>query len=169
MTRLVLAGCLLALVLSVVACAKPDGSGVATVRGSVTPGPTPSVSLLDQALRYTRCMREQGIPFADPTVDETHIQMGGGFDKASVGNEALRAAEEACQQYLPILPAADRSMKTAKSREYSRCMRSKGLTDFPDPDPDGRVQVPESIRDDPRYGPADKTCTDHVRSYNPTP
>lgn len=104
----------------------------------------------------------------DPEVDERGIRFGA-VDKAAVGNDALRSAEAACKQDLPVLPPEMRALKTEKSREFSRCMRARGLADFPDPEPDGQVTVPESIMQDPRYDQAKTESTEHVRSYSPHP
>ncbi|MFF5226017.1 hypothetical protein [Dactylosporangium sp. NPDC000521] len=142
---------------------------VASVDGASRPSATATGSLQEQALAYTRCMREHGVPLSDPEVSASSIRMGP-VDKDAVGNDKLVAAEAACAQLLPRLPPADAAAKVEKSREFSRCMREHGFPDFPDPEADGHfADVPLAIRDDPRYTPTKQLCDEHVRSYTPSP
>ncbi|MEV4140054.1 hypothetical protein AB0J72_48830 [Dactylosporangium sp. NPDC049742] len=152
------------------ACSKAGSDdGVATVDGTSRPSTTATGSLQEQAIAYTRCMREHGVPLSDPEVSASSIRMGP-VDKAAVGNDKLMAAEAACAPLLPQLPPAEAAAKVEKSREFSRCMRAHGFPDFPDPEADGHIaDVPLAIRDDPRYIPAKQLCDDHVRSYTPSP
>jgi hypothetical protein len=172
MTKPVLAACLLPLLLvAAAACTRADSDGgVASVNTAAAASATPSLSVVEQGRRHAHCMRDHGVPEADPIVEPNGgFHLGGGYDKAAVGNDALRGAEEACKQYLPVLPPEMRALKADKSREFSRCMRARGLANFPDPEADGQVTVPESIREDPRYDQAKAECDEHVRSYSPHP
>jgi hypothetical protein len=164
--RILVAG-LLCLVLTVAgACAKSGGgNGVATVGTPGAPSPTPSLSQLEQALRYTRCMREHGVPMLDP--DANGDMRGADGSKGAVDQATVTSAEQACRQYRPVDATLD-GLRLEKAREYSRCMRRNGVADFPDPDANGDVHLPDEITD-PDYDHAKAFCTDYVRSYSPHP
>jgi hypothetical protein len=144
-----------------------DGEPVASVGGSAAASPTPSLSVIEQGRRHAQCMREHGVPEPDPQVfPDGTVRIGGELDKARLG-DTLTQAMAACKAYEVVESQTDRDTKAAKSREYSRCMRAHGVEDFPDPAADGRVEVPESIRSDPGYEPANRTCVEVTRSYEP--
>lgn len=165
MRKRVLVAGLLSLVLTVAgACAKSgDGNGVATVGTPGPPSPTPSLSQLEQALRYTRCMREHGVPMLDP--DANGDVRGADSSKGELDGATVDRAQQACRQYRPVDAGLD-ALRLEKAREYSRCMRRNGVEDFPDPDADGDVHLPDEITD-PDYDHARAFCTDYVRSYSP--
>lgn len=153
-----LVGCLLPLLLvAATACSKTDdGKNVASVGGTAAPSGTPSLSKLDQMVRYTRCMREHGVPMTDPVVDGTNVRRGT-VDKAAAGDK-LFPAEDACKQFLPPQQTGTGvDEKNELARLYSRCMREHGVEKFPDPGPDG-TRVPSDVGEDPQYPEARKTC-----------
>jgi hypothetical protein len=151
--------CLLPLaLLTAAACTKPDdGRGVASVAGSAAPSPTPSVSRLDQLIRYTQCMREQGVPIGDPRlVENTYLQgrIEAGFDKNKVD-----AAAEVCKHYRPPqITGPEMDAKLEMVRQNARCMREHGVEDYPDPDPEGRTRVSDAVGIDPQFEQAKQTC-----------
>jgi hypothetical protein len=164
MTRRVLAaGLLPLLLLAAAACAKTnDGSGVATVDGSAAPSATSTLSFQEQGLRHARCMREHGVPEADPVADGNgNVRVGGGYDKSAIDGDVLGKAIEACKQYQPVLSPDEMSKKMDAAREESRCMRAHGVENFPDPEPDLRFDVSESVRHDPQYDEASAACIRH--------
>ncbi len=124
-----------------------------------------------QALEYSRCMRDNGLPdFPDAEFNGNggvHLGLPDGLDPES---EGFKAAQEACKQHLPNggEPPEPDPERLAKMREYAQCMRENGLPDFPDPNEDGGIQFggdgldPES----PEFQAADKACED-VRPGEP--
>jgi hypothetical protein len=88
--------------------------------------------------------------------------------KGSLDAGTVNAAQQACKQYQPVGSPALEAQRLERAREYSRCMRRRGVDDFPDPDADGRVQLPDEITD-PDYDNAKATCEAYVRSYTPHP
>jgi hypothetical protein len=137
-------GAILALGVGVAACGgAPSTPGVAT--GSATTTATSSSTggskQATGLLAYASCMRSHGVPnFPDPAD-------GGGIPKEGVIS-AFRAvsssqageAQNACQQLLPAggsLSGQPSQTVTAQDQHYylnaARCMRSHGITDFPDP------------------------------------
>ncbi|MFJ8578355.1 hypothetical protein [Micromonospora sp. NPDC093277] len=163
MRKRLLAGILLPLVLvAAAACSQADdGAGVASVSGTAAPSPTPSLSELEQAIGYVRCMRANGVPMPDPEVVDGNVRIGGGLNKDGVDEDTLRNAEEACKQYRPVPPPELATQKLQLAREESRCMRANGVENFPDPKADLSREVPESIRQDPQYEQAEASCFWH--------
>jgi hypothetical protein len=159
MTRRILA---LTLVLAVAAgCSDAHDPTVASAGGpgAPSPTPTPTLSFQEQGLRHARCMREHGVPEADPQVDaDGNVRIGGGFDKTAVDPDVFGTAMAACQQYKPQLNPQEKAEKLESARQESRCMREHGVENFPDPDPSLDRNVPDSVRDDPQYQEAMEAC-----------
>jgi len=122
-----------------VASLEGDTSGTTTTAATGTTV-DPEQALLD----FAQCMRDQGIDMEDPTIDENgSFRMarpsgggeGGEFDPA--GREAMRAAREACSQYLQGMAQEfgrpDMTEMQDLMLEYAACMRENGV-DMPDPD-----------------------------------
>ncbi len=118
---------------------------MATANGTGT-SPTSSAAPEDdgkeQALAYSRCMRENGVPeFPDPEFSDgggVQLSLPEGVDKA-----AVEAAQEKCKQHLPNggePPEADPE-RAAQALEYSQCMRENGVPKFPDPDASGGIAI----------------------------
>ena len=100
--------------------------------GTVTNGANASSSGSNPALQFARCMRAHGVTnFPDPN-------SSGGIQISPADNPqspAFETAQNACNKYLPnkgqppVTSAADR----AKAVAFSKCMRTHGEPDFPDP------------------------------------
>ena len=126
-------------VLLAAACGSSSSSGVASVsRGSAKASSTPSATANQeqQALRFTRCMRQQGVNMADPTVDakgNVRLQPPAG---AMPGQADLEKARNACRQYLQGLQQGFTNQDQTQAQDallkYARCMRKNGY-DMPDP------------------------------------
>jgi hypothetical protein len=72
---------------------------------------------LDQALKYARCMRANGVQMSDPQADGNGIRMGGkGLNPES---PAFQRAERACQSLLPRKPGGP-APKLSKSAGASK-------------------------------------------------
>src|SRR4051812_39014483 len=132
MTRRVVAAGLLPLVLAAAAaCGRAnDDNQVATAGGGATPSATASRSFQEQGLRHARCMRDHGVPEADPVVNaDGGVRVGGGFDKSSIDADVLATALTACKQYEPVLGPDEQRAKLEATREEARCMRAHGVED----------------------------------------
>ena len=170
MRRRVLVGCLApVLLVAAVACSRsPGGAAVATAGAGASPAATPSLSFLAQGIRYAQCLRQHGIPMPDPSVDANggvHIL---GVDKQTLDENVFNSGLQACEPYKPVTPPDLLADKLASQREYSRCMRAHGVEDFPDPDADGRLNLPAEITD-PDYDGAKAACDAAARSAQPSP
>jgi hypothetical protein len=153
------------------ACSKADnGPDIASAGTTAAPHPSASLTELDQAIRFAQCMRSNGVPVADPRLDaQGHVVASRPENKDSLDPDALARAQQACQQYQPVMPPELAAVKLELSREFSRCMRSHGVEHFPDPQNDAHVEVPLEVRDDPQYEQAKPLCDEHVRQYSPSP
>lgn len=118
----------------------------------------------DPFLKYTQCMRDNGVDMPDPDANGGVV-----VDGSKVDRETFDAAEKACQKELPNggemqqMPAEYLN----KLRAYSQCMRDHGLAKYPDPNPDGAIVTNTDDGLDPRteeYQAAEKAC----RSKMPT-
>lgn len=79
--------------------------------GGETPDPEEQAEALQEALKYSACMRENGVPgFPDPKLNaEGGISLdadGADFDPSS---PQFKAAEKACQKLIPGGPGGSRS------------------------------------------------------------
>jgi len=142
---------LFAAVLSLAGCGAPGGgadsgsadSGAGAGAAGAGPATGPSAEEVEHYRQFARCMREHGVPLADP-------DPGGGF--GSVGprdpDPVVRAAFEACRRLLPNggQPKQISPEELEQARAFSRCMREHGVP-YPDPDPDGSVKIDGSTHD----------------------
>jgi hypothetical protein len=87
-----------------------------------------------EELQFAQCMRSHGISdFPDPS--------GGGLlnaiSAAGVNTQSptYQAAEQACEKYSPAghLTPTQSAAASAAGLEFSQCMRSHGVPNFPDP------------------------------------
>jgi hypothetical protein len=173
MRKPILAVCVPILAMVVMAgCAKrDDGTGVASVSGTSTPGATASLSVLDQGRRHAQCMRDHGVPEADPRVQpDGGVSVGGGYDKQTLDQDVLTKAIEACRPYQVVLSPDVMALKLAGARATAQCMRAHGVENFPDPDPnDLSLSVPDAVRDDPQFDEAKAICDTKGASPGVTP
>ena len=100
--RMRLAFGLLALALVLAGCGGDGGksNGMASVGGKATTSPGGSSDPTQAALAHARCMRQHGINTPDPqiTADGPELRYPRGVDP---DDPRLKAAEQACKQYLP--------------------------------------------------------------------
>jgi len=116
--------------------------------------PTTSACLsqnpVQAAFQYSACMRDHGVTnFPDPQVinhdgeQGVRIQAVGPKDSPQ-----FDAAQKACQGILPA-PSGDGPQETAQQKRtrladalsFAKCMRSHGVTGFPDPTAQGDLSV----------------------------
>ncbi len=115
-------------------------------------------------------MRAHGVPsFPDPSGN-------GQFDKAALrqlatSNPRFAAAQRVCQHLLPVGSAAEQRQGAAQALQFSHCMRSHGVTRFPDPAGDGRIPDPATLGIDqgsPRFEAANQACGRYRPPYMPS-
>jgi hypothetical protein len=173
MKKPILAVCVAILAMVVAAgCAKPDdGAGVASAGGATTPSATASLSVLEQGRRHAQCMRDHGVPEADPRVNpDGGVSVGGGYDKHTLDQDVLDKAIEACKPDQVVLSPEVMALKLAGARVVAQCIRAHGVENFPDPDPnDLSRSLPDAVRDDPQYDEAKAVCDTKGASPGVTP
>ena len=107
------------------------GSSSATRRTRATS----AAAMEKDALEFSKCMRTHGVPeFPDP-------ENGGRFVFNVTGgpnpdSPEFKAAQDACRRYMPDggNPTPEQSSKDkAQLLDLAKCMRSHGVTGFPDP------------------------------------
>jgi hypothetical protein len=167
---LVTAG-ILAVGVGIAACGGPSPAGVATVSTTTTASSagsdsTPATGLL----AYVSCMRSHGVPnFPDPTGS-------GGIPKddvirafRAVSNAQVQTASNECARLLPaggsLSGQATQAVPTQDQQDYLKaaaCMRSHGITNFPDPTFSGgsvNFAIPSSINSNStQFNQARQTC-----------
>lgn len=140
------------------------GSSSAGVAGGGNPSSSSAAAGGQSALAYSQCMRAHGIAdFPDPGSNggiSLHAGPGSDLDQ---NNPQYKAANSACARLLP--PAKHPNVKQLKTANlnYAKCMRAHGISDFPDPKPDGSIQIkadPGSDLDpsNPQFKAADNAC-----------
>ncbi len=125
-----------------------SGSGLAagSGQGRATANPSDS-SGSGQALAYAQCMRSHGVPsFPDPNAQGGFSIQGGPGSGLNPGSATFQAADKTCRHLLPNdgqPTAAQQAHALAQALKFSQCMRSHGLTDFPDPQsqPGGGIAI----------------------------
>lgn len=120
----------------------------------------------EQALKFSECMRENGVPdFPDPELNGD----GGMLMKLPEGidQEAMEKASEACEEFRPRgggnFSEEDRAEMEETMLEYAECMRDNGVPDFPDPDfSEGGARLGGKGLDpeDPAFKKANEACED---------
>jgi len=158
----------LLLSLAMAGCAQDGGNnaGVASANGG---DPTASASTSaqtgdhgDDGVKFSQCMRDQGMTwFPDP-------QPGGGLGirvPQGTDKDKFDKAMQACKKYMPNggePPKLD-AAAMEQARQMAKCMRENGVPNFPDPRPDGSIQIDGDKvglgPGDPKFDAADKACS----------
>ena len=142
--RAMLAGVLLAAPV-VTACGGHGTGGQA----SASPSAMSDAQILALGRQLAQCIRDHGVPgLPDPTVDNGRLVLPDGAT-ANIPDSQGNAAMAACQSIVDRLPpsalgdhgdasrAPLSAADLAKARQLAQCLRTHGLTDFPDPRADG--------------------------------
>ncbi|MGO9898161.1 MAG: hypothetical protein ACLP0J_00355, partial [Solirubrobacteraceae bacterium] len=127
---------LLAAALGLAACSSSSPSGTAT---NTSAGQSSDASS-SKTLEFASCMRSHGVSnFPDPTGGRLPLQIqqtpnSTTVNGVEVNGPAFQSAMQACRSYMPNVGTLS-AAQTAKSQALamSRCMRSHGVPNFPDP------------------------------------
>jgi hypothetical protein len=105
---------------------------------------TGASSQYQQNLAFTQCMRSHGLPdFPDPNAN------GHGFgnqqqQQQEESNPHLGTAYNDCHHLLPSPPSSSRKKVIPSQTQlvrFSQCMRSHGVPDYPDPNPNASIRT----------------------------
>jgi hypothetical protein len=135
--RLTIILVLLATALGLAACgsSRPNTDGSTSAQGSSTADAA-------KALAFSRCMRSHGVTnFPDPGGGQLRLEIqktpnSTSVNGVEVNGPAFQSAMQACRSYLPNggHPSAAQTAKMrAQALAMSRCMRTHGVPNFPDP------------------------------------
>jgi hypothetical protein len=101
-------------------------------------------NFVQAAYKFARCMRAHGVSnFPDP-----HVSTSNGSTQIAIrvvgpkGSPAFKTAQTACQGILPGPQSetpAQRHLHEQVLLAFARCLRSHGLTSFPDPNAQGQL------------------------------
>jgi hypothetical protein len=159
----VMAAGLVALGLSVAACSAGSNSpGVASVSSSAAAGQASShVSGKPSTLAYAQCMQSHGIKnFPEPN-SSGQLTVTPGESLPDFNSPQFRAAAKACVYLHPAgVTPAQQAQQLDKDIAYAKCMRSHGVTNFPDPDPStgDSFDLQGIDVNSPQVRSADKAC-----------
>lgn len=128
-------------------CGGGGSRGVASVPSSTTAATPNTQNGAAAAVPFSRCMRSHGVPnFPDPSAIDPPAFKATAVHLAA-GNPRFAAATRACNHLLPnggVSPqetAQQRRTRLADGLSFARCMRSHGVTRFPDPTAQGDLSV----------------------------
>jgi len=121
------------------------------------------------ALAYVDCMRSHGVSnFPDPTSDgQINVDFAhGGKEGAPLSSGIDRmspqyiSADQMCHHLLPSgkPTSAQNQQALAKELRFAQCMRSHGVSNFPDPTNAGVVRLIGVDQNSPQYQSAQKVC-----------
>jgi hypothetical protein len=110
-------------------------------------------------------MRSHGVTnYPDPTLSGNGGQASGNLPKSiNTNSSTFQAAEQACQKYQPTNNAGSgqQGPNPAARLKFAECMRSHGVTNFPDPSSNGETVLPSGSGIDvqsPTYQAAAGAC-----------
>jgi len=160
-------------------CGESEASHVARLGATTAPRPSlsspPSASAqVSEAIAFSQCMRSHGVlSYPDPSsggalVKESLQQLG-------VSLSRFQAAASACRQFSPNGPSGPNPAAAAQVRaqalSFSQCVRSHGVTNFPDPASDGRIPDPATLginQGSPKFEAANDACRAYRPPYMPS-
>jgi hypothetical protein len=137
-------------------------------------GFTAASALENGALAFSHCMRSHGVPkFPDPGSSGAIPKVA--LQQLGVSSSRFQAAQNACKHLLPNGGSGPNATQVQQARalalRFSHCVRNHGVTNFPDPDSDGRIPDPASVGIDqgsPRFEAANQACGKWRPPYMPS-
>ncbi|MFF1816049.1 hypothetical protein ACFVWG_02045 [Kribbella sp. NPDC058245] len=161
MRKTTLAAAALAAVVLMTGCGTDDpDTQVASGSGTQTTAPTsaaPSLSRDEKAVKFTQCLRENGLNVPDPEPGKPPLLKFG--PDSGVPPEKVQKAMDACQQYSPQGEGAADPQMDENGRKHAECMRKNGVEKFPDPKPGQRgIMIGPEVGEDPDFPKAQEAC-----------
>jgi hypothetical protein len=152
--------------IALLATACGGGSTSSAAGGSSTTGRS---TQYEQALAYAQCMRTHGVPnFPDPNSKGQFIIQNGPSSVPGVSISQAQPALRACRHLAPNggqISQAQRAQAASQSLKFTRCMRSHGVPNMPDPSSNGGIDLRGIDPNSPQFQSAQRAC----RSLNPAP
>ncbi len=147
--------------------------GSTTTQSSSSSNPTTGSALQNDQVSFAHCMRSHGVPnYPDPTssglIKESLQQLG-------VSSSRFQSASSDCNHLLPnggSGPSPQQVQQVrALSLQFSQCVRSHGVPNFPDPGSDGRIPDPATQginQGSPKFEAANQACGKYRPPYMPS-
>jgi len=118
--------------------------------------------------QFAQCVRDHGDPgFPDPTIDaQGHPNWPSNVQRPSA------QGKQACASILDRLTHNDEPSShpdVAMMLRFAQCMRAHGITDWPDPDDQGRFHMPPALgnmKAGPRWNQIRAAMSGACRQYN---
>jgi len=128
-------------------CGSGGSPGVANLASSTTATTPTTQNEAAVAVAFSRCMRSHGVPtFPDPSTIHPRALKAIAQHLAAT-NPRFTVAARACNHLLPNggsdsqETAQQKRTRLVDGRSFARCMRSHGVTRFPDPTAQGDLSV----------------------------
>ena len=128
-------------------CGGGGSPRVASVASSTTAATTTTQNGAAAAVPFSRCMRSHGVPtFPDPSIVRPQA-LKATAQHLAASNPRFPVAQRACNHLLPnggsgSQEAAHQTRtRLADELSFARCMRSHGVSRFPDPTAQGGLSV----------------------------
>jgi hypothetical protein len=139
-------------------------SGTDGAQATAPTSATPSLSRDEMAIKFTQCLREQGLNVPDPEPGKGPMLK---FDPSSgVTREQVEKAMEACREYNPQAEGSPNPQQEENGRKFAACMRDNGVENFPDPKPGQRgIMIDGKVGQDPDLQKAQQACQ-HILAGN---
>jgi hypothetical protein len=134
-----------------------SSSGNRTAAHTGSSGPS---SARQSGLLFASCIRAHGVPnFPDSAVSVSNGQVDLDIPGYLKADPQFQSALRACQEYLPQGGSAGKTehVSTQQQLNYASCMRSHGITNFPDPLPGGGFNFTGNTNT-PQFQEADSAC-----------
>lgn len=159
---LIAAGCGSTSTVPGVAKVKPTTSAT-TSSPSGTPAPTSKSDPTVQLLKFARCMRSHGVPsFPDPSNGALSGSSSAGSGGINPSSPQFQSAQQACRSLLPAgAQNGNGGAPSGRFLKFSQCMRSHGVSNFPDPTVTGNqigFKLPAGVASSPSFKSAQKAC-----------
>jgi len=151
------------LAVAALAVAGCGGGGSKGSSGSTSQGTTNADSAQQSGIAYAQCMRAHGVSnYPDNAVTNTGNGTKVNLPQGITNNPDYGSASQACQSKLPGGGSGGGSSgNTQAELKLANCMRSHGVTNFPEPDSQGHIVMGGSSGIDtnsPTYQSAWQAC-----------
>jgi hypothetical protein len=108
-----------------------------------------------KSLAFAACVRKHGVPnFPDPI--NGHFLISSSVQSSP----QFQSATQACQKLLPngLNGGASQGANNSALLNFAQCMRSHGVPNFPDPDPNGAIDLHGIDPNSSQFQQAAQTC-----------
>lgn len=134
---------------------------------------SPAENLTSELLKYAQCMRSHGVlDYPDPIAAGSVPHGNPDVRNFASNSPTFQTAEQACRKYAvgqPSSSVAQTAELVAKLLKFVQCMRSHGVSNFPDPSSTGGLTIPNSIdQNSPLFKRANDACSNLLPAGSPT-